>query len=94
MMFPIYRSSPSSPLPQALLLLLPLQGGLGLLPYYIQTDEGEDRSRGSNTHPHINTHDSLQMDFVGSSSSPVEMEDNIEGEDVINTLHTITLQSS
>ena len=50
MMFPIYRSSPSSPLPQALLLLLPLQGGLGLLPYYIQTDEGEDRSRGSNTY--------------------------------------------
>ena len=44
----------SFPLPQAILLLLPLQGGLGLLPYYIQTDEGEDRSRGSNTHYTLN----------------------------------------
>ena len=83
---PNEQAVPAPPLPQALLLLLPLQGGLGLLPYYIQTDGGRDRSCGSNTHPHIDTYDRLLMVLVGSSSSPVEREDNIEGEDLLNTI--------
>ena len=34
------------------------------------------------------------MVLAGSSSSPVEREDNIEGEDLIGTLHTFTLPST